>query len=196
MENKKYFDELILEKKREASQLQNLIEKQKEEKKIQESIKCGKATVADKEVEFEERKLFDGLISIAIPKTFSYKELDGSYRMFHSQANDINIIFTLGEGFAEDLTIPSYKSQMEAMLHQELKALIKWVEEGFMMLNGHKITYTAFTTPVEADICYNFVFFTKIADQALVVNYNCTGKIVEDWHPVGKGIMNSLKINN
>lgn len=195
MDKRKYLDELILEKKNESAELKRVMEKRAGDKKIEDDIRTGVATIGGQQIEFEEKILFNNLISIYTPKVFLQKEIDEDYIIFQSPNFDINIIITLLREFSNDLTINEFKKQMEEKMKHGMNISAKWDEEGFIFVNNHKVTYAAFTTPVEADICYNFIFFAGIEGKALISNFNCTGEILNDWERAGKGMMNSLRIH-
>jgi hypothetical protein len=195
MTGNKYIDEFILDKKNEIRELNRIRDKRAKDKKIEDDIKTGSVEIDGEQIQFKRKTLFKDKISIYVPKDFKQDDINDTYTIFSSENSDRNIVITLMPEYSKELTIDEYKKKIEEKMQEQMKTLIEWNEEGFVFLGSNKITYFAFTTPVETDICYNFIFFTEIKEQALIFNFNCTGDIIYNWERVGKGIMNSLEIN-
>lgn len=195
MTDNNYIDEFILDKKNEIRELKRIKDKREKDKKIEDDIKTGRVEIDGEQIEFIKKTLFKDKISIFVPKNFKQDDINETYTMFSSKNLDRNILITLMPEYSNELTIDEYKKKIEEKMQEQMKALIEWNEEGFIFIGSNKITYFAFMTPVETDICYNFIFFTEIKGQALIFNFNCTGDIIYKWERVGKGIMNSLEIN-
>jgi len=61
-------------------------------------------------------------------------------------------------------------------------------------INGRKVGYLEFITPVIDTDIYNLMFFTDLDGQLLLGTFNCTKRSIDEWQSTAKEIMNSLKI--
>ncbi|WP_432665106.1 hypothetical protein R9X47_02425 [Wukongibacter baidiensis] len=194
MKREQYRDEEILKARQEQDMLTKLLAKKERSRRQIQEIKEGCTVISKEEVFFERKNFFKGFISLMLPTNFSEKEADGDAYIYNSFAHDIHIIISFFNKKAEELELKHYKEQVAKNMKKEANTDIQWLEEGLFMENGYKITYVAFTCPVEESFIYNFIFFTTKGEKTVIINFNCMEHQLEDWETVGKAIMQTVEV--
>lgn len=195
MKKEQYRDEEILKSRQEQEMLAKLLAKKEKSRRQIQEIKEGCTIISEEEVFFERKSFFKDFVSIMLPTSFSGKEAEIDTYFYNSFAHDIHIIISLFHEKAQELELKQYKAQIAKNMKKEANANIQWLEEGICMENGCKITYVAFTCPVEETFVYNFIFFATKEDKTVIINFNCMEHQLEAWETVGKAIMKTVEIS-
>lgn len=188
-------DQDILKEKHEQEILLKLLAKKEKNKSLVESIRKGSAVIGKNEINFDKKSFFTNFLSLMMPTIFVEKEADKDHYLYNNLDHDIHIIISLFNKGAKELELKNYKAQVAKNMMQDAKASINWIEEGIYMQGGQRVTYFAFTCPVEEEFVYNFIFFTTKGEQTVIINFNCMENQFENWEMVGKAIMQTMEVN-
>jgi hypothetical protein len=188
-----YLDEQFLKEERNRKALQKILQEQENSTKIIEDIKEGEALIEDKKITFKRKQLFTE-ISLLLPETFEENKVDANNYIFSNQTMDVHLIATSHHGKSKEFTLKEYKKNFASKMHEEAKTAVKWVEEGVYVAQNKKIIYTAYTCPIEDTFSYNFIFIIPWVDKLFVMNFSCMEERFESWQRVGKGMMETIQI--
>jgi hypothetical protein len=89
--------------------------------------------------------------------------------------------------------IPDYKNNLVKTFKNSYPSA-QWKENGLKTVNGKIVGYLELVTPAIDTEIYNLIFFTDLDGKLLLCAFNCTKKSIDEWSPIAKEIMNSLKI--
>src|SRR5690606_18567982 len=74
--------------------------------------------------------------------------------------------------------------------------ILKWYGDGVVQSPNAAVGYCEFVTPVMNGSIYNFMFFLSLEGRALMCTFNCLDQEMNDWRPVAKSIMASLRMTD
>ena len=152
--------------------------------------------------ELEIKSLLNNKIELKIPKDFAimseellklkYPSERRPTLVFSNDSGGINIALNLTSNPANQESILPYKDNF-VQTFKSLHPKAIWKDHGVSLINGRKVGYLELITPaIDTDI-YNLMFFTDLEGKLLLCSFNCTIKDIEEWKPIAKEIMNSLK---
>jgi len=154
-------------------------------------------------VKLEVKAFFDGKVELKIPIDFeimSEEMLQLKYPteqkpgiVYTEETGGINVALRLTENPASQEILPLYVDNFVKTFDTTYPDL-NWKDNGVKTINGKEVGFLELVTPaVDTDI-YNLLFFTDMNEQLLLCTFNCTKKSMEEWTPIAKEIMTSLKI--
>ena len=140
----------------------------------------------------------DGRFFLKLPKSFTNMPeelLQAKYPAnnlptyaFSNENGTISVAINVSNASMKNEQIGNYLKTME----QELSATSSILETKTTELDGRQIGQIIFISPaVDTDIYNHMVIFSD-QDQLVVVNFNCTKELQENWQEVGRFLMNSL----
>ena len=154
-------------------------------------------------IELEVKFLLNDKVELKVPLDFeimSYEMMQIKYPstnrptlVYSSKSGGINVALNLTQHPANQDIISSYKENFVQTFKNAYPSA-EWKDNGVTEINGRKVGYLELVTPAIDTEIYNLVFFTDLEGKLLICTFNCTKKDTQDWIPIGKKIMNSLKI--
>jgi len=161
------------------------------------------ATAFTLTIELETKLLLDNKVELKIPKEFDImsesliKQKYPSDRrptlVYSNKSGGINVALNLLQNQANQTAIPAYKDNFVQSFKNAYPSEI-WKDSGVKEINGKKVGYLELVTPASDTKIYNLMFFTDLEGKLLLCTFNCTEKSINEWTPIAKEIMNSLKI--
>lgn len=154
-------------------------------------------------IELETRSLLNDKVELKVPKGFKimseemmktkYPSESRPTLIYTDETGGINVALNLTQSQASQEMIPSYQEYM-VQTFKNLYPSAEWKGSGMKTINGKKVGYLELVTPAMDTEIYNLMFLTDVDGKLLLVTFNCTKKSINEWTPVAKEIMNSLKV--
>ncbi|WP_139488164.1 hypothetical protein [Brevibacillus dissolubilis] len=159
--------------------------------------------IDDEFISFEEKSLLDGQLTIALPKKFAimpeklaelkYPNGRRPSLIYSNEAGSINLSLNHTQSPLEDSDLADFQSYMAEIL-QTAQPGIEWLGKELPIVNGTPVGTLEFVVPALDVEVYNLLFFLQLDQRALLCTFNCTEYEMQDWQPIARGIMHSLKI--
>ena len=157
-------------------------------------------TTSGKEIEMEYTHVEENDFYVKIPKEFkqlTYEETIEKYSgdipdvVFANDENNINVVISLTENEMKNNQIKSYQQSVELLLKNNSEILSK----DYYEVDGHNVaSIELISKGADTDIYNNMICFSY-RDKLVIITFNCTKSLEEEWKPVGKFIIDSLFIN-
>ena len=138
---------------------------------------------------------------VKIPTTFKqldYETINKKYNgdvpnvVFSNDETTINIAISITENEMKNYQIESYKEYMEKMLKSNSEIISSnYYKEGNHNIGQIKLMSNAVDTKI-----YNNMIFFSYNDKLVIIAFNCTEELKEEWQNVGDFITNSLFFKN
>ena len=154
-------------------------------------------------LDLETKSLLNNKVELKIPKDFvimpeelmklKYPSERRPTLVYSNETGGINVALNLTQNKASSKLIPSYKDNF-VQTFKNLYPSAEWKDSGVMTINGKEVGYLELVTPAIDTEIYNLVFFTDLDGKLLLCTFNCTKKSINEWTPIAKEIMNSLKV--
>lgn len=154
-------------------------------------------TKSGKEIETEYIHVGDKKFFIKIPKEFQqldYEMINQKYNgdvpeiVFSNEEITINVAINNTENTMKDNQISSYKSYMEKVLGDSCE-IISSKEE---TIDNHHVGKIELISKAEDSDIYNHMMFFSYEDKLVIVTFNCTIDLQDEWKEVGDFIIDSL----
>lgn len=154
-------------------------------------------------IDLEIKSLLNGKVELKVPKAFDimseelmklkYPSEKRPTLVYTDESGGINVALNLTQNQASQQMIPAYKDNF-VQAFKNLYPSAEWKDSGVKTINGKKVGYLELVTPAIDTEIYNLMFFTDLDGKLLLCTFNCTEKSIDEWTPVAKEIMSSLKI--
>lgn len=166
----------------------------------QESKKLDALVVKTKsgtEIETEYTHVEENKFYIKVPKEFrqlSYEEIIKKYNgevpkiVFSNEEMTINLAISMTDNEMKDNTIDKYLEYMKTLLEKNSDI----VESKSYKVDGHTIGEMKLVTKAVDTNIYNHMLFFSYRDKLVIITFNCTEELRNDWEPVGDFIIESL----
>lgn len=138
---------------------------------------------------------------VKIPTTFKqldYETINKKYNgdvpnvVFSNDETTINIAISITENEMKNDQIESYKEYMEKMLKSNSEIISSnYYKEGNHNIGQIKLISNAVDTKI-----YNNMIFFSYNDKLVIIAFNCTEELKEEWQNVGDFITDSLFFKN
>ncbi len=167
---------------------------------IKENTKINKLI---QEIALINQEFFSGIVSLDIPKSFNelpthilekkYPQSDLSrVEVFSNDDFSIGLVFKLIEN-------PSSFS-VEDIINQTLQRFepipsIEILSGRVRQINKKDIAVIEFSSQAIDSSIYNLMFITVINDKTFIGTFNCTYENIDEWKPLAKDMLSSIKIN-
>lgn len=155
-------------------------------------------------VVLEEVSLFSDKVEILLPKDFDlmseelaklkYPSDRRPTLIYTNEAASTNVTFNYLESKASSDDIDHYKDYFIDVF-KNMYPSAEWYDDGIIQLDEKNIGYMEVLTPAIDTEVYNLIFFTDLDGKLLMVTVNCVKEQIDDWKPIAKAIMNSIKLN-
>ena len=177
-----------------------IVVKQEDKKLQKESEKLETLTIQTKsgiEIETEYSCFNDTEFYLKIPKNFKqldYETITKKYNgkvpniVFSNDETTINIAISLTEDKMSDAQIKPYKETMENLLKNNSKIINSDLYE----VDGHNIGKIKLISKAQDTSIYNNMIFFSYNEKLVIVTFNCTTELQEEWQNVGNFIIDSL----
>jgi hypothetical protein len=161
------------------------------------------ATAFTVTIDLEKKSLLSDKVELKIPKGFEimsegmmkikYPSERRPALIYTNETGGINVALNLTQNKASQDLISAYKDNFVKMF-KNMYPSADWKDNGIKEINGKKIGYLELVTPAIDTEIYNLMFFTDLDGKLLLCTFNCTKKDINEWTPIAKEIMFSLKI--
>lgn len=134
---------------------------------------------------------------IKIPKNFKKldheiitKKYNGDVPniVFSNDETTINIAISITENKMKDSEIKGYKEYMEELL----KVRSKIIETNYYNVDNHNIGQIKLVSNAIDTNIYNNMIFFSYSDKLVIITFNCTENLKDEWNDVGNFIIDSL----
>lgn len=173
------------------------------EKQALAGVLAGSLLVDGTRLEFHWESLIEDKVSIMIPNAF--KEMNpemaalkypSDHRpnpIFSNDRGSITLGFNYTWSQVDAEEIGTFKDILLQNL-QRMQSSITVLEDGVKDVNGQQVGYFEFISPALDSDLYNLMFFIELDGRALLCALNCLESDSEQWQPIAKGIMESIRI--
>lgn len=154
-------------------------------------------TKSGEQIETEYIHIEENEFYVKIPKTFKqldYETINKKYNgdvpnvVFSNDETTINIAISITENEMKNDQIESYKEYMEKMLKSNSEIISSnYYKEGNHNIGQIKLMSNAVDTKI-----YNNMIFFSYNDKLVIIAFNCTEELKEEWQNVGDFITDSL----
>lgn len=148
-------------------------------------------------VELEYADIAGADFSIQVPKSFQVMEEetiaqkysgDVPDQVFTNEETTVNIAVSLTENPMQDSQIEEYKDYMEDVM----KDVSQVTESDCYQVDGRQVGRLTLVSDGADTKIYNDMMFFSQNGRLVIVAFNCTQELAEDWAAVGDAIVNSL----
>ena len=171
---------------------------QKQQQELDELANMQAFTQSGKAVEMQLLSLKDGRFFLKIPSSFGpmeesliaikYPSGNAPTHVFTNERTTINVALNITEDKIQDDEIAQYIKYMEQGLSGNMEVLSSGVSEK----EGRQIGEISFrSAAVDTDIYNHFLAFSDDGNLVLIT-FNCTVNLQDEWQPVGDFILQSL----
>jgi len=170
---------------------------QKQQQELDELANMQAATKSGEAVEMELFSFADGRFFLKLPKSFApmdesliavkYPSGNAPTHVFTNEQTTINVALNITENNMSDDEIAQYIKYME----QELENM-EVLSSGVTEKSGRQIGQISFrSAAVDTDIYNHFLAFSDDG-KLVLITFNCTVDLQDEWQPVGDFILESL----
>ncbi len=170
---------------------------QKQQQELDELANMQAATKSGETVEMELFSFADGRFFLKLPKSFApmdesliavkYPSGNAPTHVFTNEQTTINVALNITENNMSDDEIAQYIKYME----QELENM-EVLSSGVTEKSGRQIGQISFrSAAVDTDIYNHFLAFSDDG-KLVLITFNCTVDLQDEWQPVGDFILESL----
>lgn len=155
-------------------------------------------TKSGTEIETEYIHVEDGNdFYVKVPKEFkqlSYDDITKKYSgnvpqiVFSNDSMSINIAISITNNEMKDSEIDQYRKYMENILQSSSEI----IDTKSYKVDGHTIGQLKLMTKAEDTEIFNNMIFFSYHDKLVIVTFNCTAALKEEWEKVGDFIIDSL----
>lgn len=157
--------------------------------------------IAGEKVELKKIDLIADKLEIAIPATFDkmsaemqrekYPNSKPSQLVYTDSRGSINIALSQTANDVKDKQIAEAKDNLKNAVKASAK---EWYQDGVAKVNGKNIAYLEFLSDAADSRVYNHMMLLEADHKLLIISFNCMEKDKQDWQPMAKVIMNSIKV--
>lgn len=158
--------------------------------------------IEDERIRIIDRLLFEEKLQMRMPELFQemhpelatlkYPSERRPAIIYTDESTTINLALTITNHDLDEEEVEEFQESMVDVL-QQTQPSAKWLDEGITLVNDVSIGFIEIITPsLDGDI-FNLMFFTPIADKALMGTFNCMEEDMEAWRPVAKAMLETLQ---
>lgn len=157
--------------------------------------------VAGEKIELKKMDLVTNKVEVAIPATFNKMSAD-MLKVKYPNANPPQLVYTNDKGsinIAFSHTANAIKDEQLPQAKDSLKGTIKaaakeWYGDGIAKVDGKNVAYLEFLSEAPDSKIYNYMMLVSVDNKLAIISFNCLEKDKQDWQPIVKEIMNSIKV--
>ncbi|GAA0135343.1 hypothetical protein YSY43_21830 [Paenibacillus sp. YSY-4.3] len=163
-------------------------------------VQVGRETLS-----FQRYSLFEDQLSLVMPSMFKpmtpqmaalkYPSERRPQLIYTNALSTINVAFNHTATPVRGREIEEFTQGITQILRRTQK-ILKWYEDGVVQAPEATVGYCEFVTPVMNGSIYNFMFFLSLEGRALMCTFNCLDQEMNDWRPVAKSMMASLRMSD
>ncbi|MCX8129138.1 MAG: hypothetical protein N3I35_03440 [Clostridia bacterium] len=157
----------------------------------------------EKVVDLIKIPIADDMAEILIPELFTempeklvelkYKFEDKPDFILTNNDFSVNILVNYTQETVPSEKLEAYKNSSKAVF-DALHPSTVWYDDKIVSINGKDVGVLECMTPSEYTNIYALMFFTEVDGRLLICSFECTERRMEEWRPIAKKIMNSLKV--
>ncbi len=172
-----------------------------EDKKLKEESKKYETLVTEtksgRKIETEYTHIEENKFYFKVPKSFhslDYETITKKYQgkvpsvVFSNEETTINLAISLTEDAMKDNQIEAYIKSMETVLKQTSEMIGTEVYQ----VDGHSVGEMKLVSQAEDTKIYNHMIVFSYQDRLVIMAFNCTEELTDEWKSVGDFIMESL----
>lgn len=171
---------------------------QKQQQELDELANMQAFTKSGELIEMQLTSFADGRFFLKLPKSFApmeesliavkYPSGNAPTHVFTNEQTTINVALNITENNMSDDEIALYIKYMEQELSEDMQVLSSGVSEKA----GRQIGQISFrSAAVDTDIYNHFLVFSDDG-KLVLITFNCTVDLQEEWQPIGDFILESL----
>lgn len=155
-------------------------------------------TPSGNKIETEYTHIDDKNFYIKIPKDFKQLDYDTIIKkyngdvpniVFSNNETTINVAISITENKMKDSQIKAYKEYMEKLLKDYSESVL---ETNYYNVDNHNIGQIKLISNATDTQIYNNMTFFSYNDKLVIVTFNCTEDLKDEWSNVGDFIIDSL----
>lgn len=166
------------------------------------NIKTGAVVVRGQRVNFEKKQLFDGKLTMILPKDFQSVDPEKLYKpetkpdlLLVNDGGSIQITLThLSKKAVNDEQVTAHKNTVQRIL-QEMNPSLQWLEGGVKIIHEKSLFFFEFITPMLGAEVYNLTFFIRLNQRIFTGSFVCGDPEIKGWKRIFYQILDSLEIN-
>jgi hypothetical protein len=171
---------------------------------VVQSVSTGCAAIGGLNVKFVAKTILEGQITAYLPAEFESLSSEATscqypYETepdlaFVSRDGLIHIIFNHTQHALQAEEIPQFRDELIKTI-AIMQPEVDWQGNGVLQIEGKNIGFCDFVVPARDDYQYHFLFFLELNRRVLLGALNCPVTLLNDWGPIARGIMNSVRVN-
>lgn len=172
-----------------------------EDKKLEEESQKYESLIVETKsgnpIETEYTHIGDEKFYVKIPTIFKQlddeivrKKYNGDVPdiVFSNNETTINVAISLTENRIRDNQIKEYKEYMEVLL----KGSSQIIDSNYYKVDNHNVGQIKLISEATDTSIYNNMIFFSYNDKLVIIAFNCTENLKEEWNEVGDFIIDSL----
>jgi hypothetical protein len=165
------------------------------------NIQTGVAVLDGSQVNFAPQILLDGKLRMILPTDFREIPPEKVYKpdfkpnlLLADESGAIQIIIIhTQKKVTDDTEVLTYKNEVRQIL-QMVNSSLEWSEDGVKELQGKKLYFFEFITPMLGAGVYNLTFFLNLDHRVLSGSLVCNDRKIKGWKPVFRQMLDSLRV--
>ncbi len=155
-------------------------------------------TTGGTEVETEYIRVEDNKFFIKVPTSFKQlnaEMINQKYSgdvpevVFSNEETTINVTINMTDNDMKNVGIKKYKTYMEGLLKENNSEVIS---SNYYEVDNHNVGQIKSINNSEDSKIYNNTIFFSYNDKLVIITFNCTQELQEEWQGVGDFIIDSL----
>jgi len=152
---------------------------------------------------FTQRTVLSGKLEMLIPASFNLMDDDMLAVKYPMEGRRPSEVYTNEAGSVNVALNHTQNRHKASELHQNKQVLqkqfghptIKFIASNIRSINGQECIIMEFVSPAVDTRVYNLMYVTSLDDRLMIGTFNCTELLRSEWEPIGKEIINSIKLN-
>jgi len=154
-------------------------------------------------LDFEERTLVEGKITMMVPKEFTEMDMAIAKIKYPSEERPETIL-TDGNGatnimfsYMEDTMVNEESEEVRDQLLAIMRRVnpgIKPLSTGMEVISDKNVAYVEFSNPAIDGKLYNLMFFLELNGRTLMGSFNCFSKAMKYWKKPALEMMQSIQV--
>jgi hypothetical protein len=161
--------------------------------------------IGDEHIVLEQVSVLSGKVDLYIPNSFSIMSdemLKTKYPskmrpplVFTNESASINVTIQCTENKVMNSLMEPYMEKMKESLN-ELLPTAEWYDSYIQEIDNKNVGFLELKTQaIDTDI-YNLMCGVELDGKFSIISFNCTIEQMEDWKPIAKNIMDSMRFND
>lgn len=150
----------------------------------------------------KQKPVLSGKATMLIPSQFSLMSSEMLNLKYPSKGHQPSEVYTNNEGTINIALNHTQNKAGEENLAEVKKAMegqfnrppINFIKSEIREINGSKVIVMEFVSPAADTMIYNLMVITSLEGRLIMITFNCTESHRKEWEPIGKRIIESIKV--